>query len=123
MTSDEYSSWISVFCDRRAGGQSRPEVALDAQDAGPHVVVLDVVDDRRTERCVSRNATRAHAVGLATRIRRLDPGVDDLKTDIEVGHRIPDRARAGLPRIPVRTSRTKAARRTDECVNRVAARF
>ena len=53
------------------------------------------------------DATREQTIRATTGKRRLDLGVHDLKTDIEVGHRIPDRARADLPGIPVGAARVK----------------
>ena len=54
-----------------------------------------------------------HAVGTATGERRLDLRVHDFEADIEVRHRVPDRARADLPGVPVRAARAEAARRAD----------
>ena len=104
---------------------SRPEIALDAQDARPHVVVLDI--GRSPEcppgRAAGRQPAAASAVGAAAGERRLDLGVHDLKADIEVGHRIPDRARADLPGVPVRATRAKAACGANNRIDRVAVRF
>src|SRR5262245_30747161 len=73
-------------------GRSWPEVALHADDAAPGVEVAGLIEAGRPA---------AGAAEIEQDQVRIEVGLDlrvhDLKPDIEVLHRVPDRPHAGTP--------------------------